>query len=280
MPTFDTPDPITATVELPIGELRVIASDRPDTEVEVRSTPADRDVADGVRVEFDGGELRVTGPRLGLRKLLVPTPGRSLEVEIALPAGSALTATTIYGGIEARGRLGACRARCRYGDVRVEDAATADLAATYGQVRVSGTVTGDAALGADHGGVRVHRVGGAADLRTRHGAIRADEIGGPARLTGAHGDVEVDVAEDDVHARTSHGAVRLGRVARGEVSMTSTSGRLEVGVAPDSAAWLELASTTGRVSNALTPRDDPGGFAETVAITAHSRDGDIVVRRS
>ena len=42
MPTFDTPEPITATVDLPIGEIRVVASARSDTTVDVRSAASDR----------------------------------------------------------------------------------------------------------------------------------------------------------------------------------------------------------------------------------------------
>lgn len=280
MPTFDTPEPITATVELPIGELRVHATARRDTAVTIRNSPPDRAVADAVRVEFVDGELRVTGPRLGPRALLIPTPGRSLEVEIELPTGSAVAAGTVYGGVETKGRLGACRVACRYGDIRVEDADSVALAATYGTVRVTGTVAGDADVGAEHGEVRVHRIAGSAELRGKYGAIRAHEITGALVLTGTHGDVDVDVVGADVRARNVYGAVRLGRVTRGEVSLTSTYGRLEVGIAADSAAWLDVDSSSGRVNNALSPRDDPGGYAETVSVHARSRDGDIVVRRS
>ena len=41
MPTFDTPEPITVTLELGVGDVRITASDRADTVVEVRpSDPA------------------------------------------------------------------------------------------------------------------------------------------------------------------------------------------------------------------------------------------------
>ena len=36
MPTFDTPEPISVTVEFGVGDLRIVASDRTDTMVEVR----------------------------------------------------------------------------------------------------------------------------------------------------------------------------------------------------------------------------------------------------
>ncbi|TCK21441.1 DUF4097 family beta strand repeat-containing protein [Pseudonocardia endophytica] len=280
MSTFDTPGPITATVELPIGELHVVASDRTDTVVDVRSNAEDRKQAEDVRVELVGDELRVTGPTLGLLQKLTPkTPGRSLEVEIALPAGSSLTARSGYGGIRAEGRLGACAVHTKYGDVRIDDARSATLSVGYGLVRVNGTVDGDADLTADHGGVQVKRVGGAASIRSKHGAIHADEIGGDAQLTGGYGDIDIDDAQSDVRVRTTYGNVRLGRVARGEVSLTNSHGRMDVGIAGTSAAWLDV-DTTGRFSNDLSPRDDPDGFAETVSVHARSQDGAIVIRRA
>ena len=279
MPTFDTPEPITATIELPIGELRIVATDRPDTVVEVRAEPADQAVADAVRVELVGTELRVTGRKLGLRLLQIPTPGRSVEVEVALPAGSALTARTTYGGIRVEGRLGDVDVRCSYGDVRVEDTGSLKAAAAYGQVHADGIVAGDADVTSDHGGIRLRHVTGSADLRSKHGAIRADVVAGELRLANSHGDVEVDDAAAGVDARTSFGAIRLARVHRGEVSVTSTHGRIDVAVDPDSAVWLEV-DTKGRVRNDLTPREGPEGFGEAVTLRARSREGDIVVRRA
>jgi len=278
MPTFDTPDPIALAVDLPIGGLHVVASERADTTVEVRSSPGDRSYADGVTVDLAGGELRVTGPKLGLRTLLVPTPGRSLEVEIGLPTGSSLAARTVYGAVTVEGRLDHCRGQVSYGDVRIGDAGAVELTTSYGQVR-AGDVAGDATITADHGDVRVDRVGGTATVRSRHGAVRLGEVEGETRLSGSHGDMDVDHALGNVAARTAHGTVRLGRVVRGEVSLTSTHGRLEVAVDPGSAVWLD-ADTDGRVRNSLNPREGPDGFGESVSILFRSRDGDVVVRRS
>lgn len=280
MPTYETPGPITATVRLPIGELRVVASDRTDTTVEVRADSADRDYADRIHVELTGDDLRVTGPALGLLQKLTPrTPGRSVLVEIGLPTGSAVTASTGYGSLSAEGRFGHCALHSDYGDVRVDDATSAELSAGYGQIRVTGTVDGDVTARSDHGGLRLERIGGRADLRSTYSAIRAGTVAGTAELTGSHGDIEIDGLEGDVRVRTAHGNVRLGRVHRGEVSLTSTHGRIDVGIGADSAAWLDL-DTSGRVRNALAPREDPGGFAETVSVHARSREGDIVIRRA
>ena len=61
MPTFDTPEAITATVELGVGDLRILARDRGDTIVEVRpSDPtkkSDVTAARQTRVEYANGRL-------------------------------------------------------------------------------------------------------------------------------------------------------------------------------------------------------------------------------
>ena len=47
MPTFDTPEPVAAVVELVVGDVRITASDRDDTAVEVR--PSDESHEPDVR---------------------------------------------------------------------------------------------------------------------------------------------------------------------------------------------------------------------------------------
>lgn len=40
MPNFDTPEPISVTLELGVGNVRITASDRTDTTVDVRPSDA------------------------------------------------------------------------------------------------------------------------------------------------------------------------------------------------------------------------------------------------
>jgi hypothetical protein len=60
MPVFDTPKPVTATLDLVLGDARITASDRVDTVVEVRpSDPsADLDVktAEQTCIEYADGQ--------------------------------------------------------------------------------------------------------------------------------------------------------------------------------------------------------------------------------
>ena len=96
MPIFETPEPISVTVELALGEVRIVASDRTDTVVEVRpSNPAQKsDVAAAAqtRVEYSDGRLVVRGPK-GWKQHMWFGARESIDIEIELPAGSRCAAT-------------------------------------------------------------------------------------------------------------------------------------------------------------------------------------------
>src|SRR5580692_972386 len=91
MPTFDTPEPISVSLELAVGDIRIAATDRDDTVVEVRpSDPAkkaDVTAAEQTRVEYVDGRLLVKAPK-GWRQYSWRGGGESIDVEIAVPAGS------------------------------------------------------------------------------------------------------------------------------------------------------------------------------------------------
>jgi hypothetical protein len=63
MPTFATPEPITATLTTAGAQVRVAASDRPDTVVLVepinKANKSDVKVAENTEVEFSAGDLSI-----------------------------------------------------------------------------------------------------------------------------------------------------------------------------------------------------------------------------
>jgi len=67
MPTFATPEPILADLEPVVGNVRIVASDRTDTVVEVvpldASNASDVKAAEQTVVEFSGGKLSVRAPK-------------------------------------------------------------------------------------------------------------------------------------------------------------------------------------------------------------------------
>ena len=66
MPTFSTPDPITLNFDVAVGHIRITASRRNDTVVEVFPSNSAREVdvrvAEQTRVEFAGGRLQIKTP--------------------------------------------------------------------------------------------------------------------------------------------------------------------------------------------------------------------------
>jgi hypothetical protein len=91
MPIFTTPEPISAVVDLPLGDVSFMASDRSDTVVEVRPTDPnsaeDVRLAEQTRVDFSNGKLEVKAPR-SWRDYLPMRTSASVDVTIELPEGS------------------------------------------------------------------------------------------------------------------------------------------------------------------------------------------------
>src|SRR5690242_545246 len=102
MPKFDTPQPITATAEISAGSVRMVASDRDDTVVDVRprdeSSSHDVRAAEQVRVEFNNDGLLVSSRR----GFSFPRRG-AVIVDIALPSGSRLNTAAASADITADG---------------------------------------------------------------------------------------------------------------------------------------------------------------------------------
>ena len=138
MPTFDTPGPISAVIDLVVGDARITASDRDDTTVEIRPSDAshqqDVRAAEQTRVEYSAGRLLVTAPRQrGLS--LFGRPG-SIDVTIDLPTGSDVYGDASAVAFRSVGRLGECRVKTSAGDVQLEQTGPVEVRArtSYGDI--------------------------------------------------------------------------------------------------------------------------------------------------
>jgi hypothetical protein len=280
MPTFATPTPISATIELAAGDVRIVASDRTDTVVEVRPRDEsdDHDVraAGLTRVEFADGKLTVKAPK----PLQMYFAGRSgtVHVTVSVPSGSDLRGSTLDGELRCEGSLGACTFRTYDGDITLHDAQTVRLTTTNGRITAD-RVAGDVHI-TGSGDIELTEVGGSAWVRNLNGPSWIGDAAGPVRVHSAHGDILIDRAGPGVVARTAHGSVRLGDVAQGSAVLQTASGEIEVGVRKGTAAWLDVKSLSGQVRNGLEESGGPGTTERTVQIRARTLDGDIVIRRS
>src|ERR671912_3031321 len=130
MPTFDTPKPIPAPVELGVGAPRIVASDPTAPLVEVPpSAPAkkaDVTAAEQTRVEYAGGRLLIKAPK-SWRQLTWRGGGESVDVQVELPAGSHLRGETGVAALRCQGRLGECRYKTGVGDIQLDQAGAVQL---------------------------------------------------------------------------------------------------------------------------------------------------------
>ena len=282
MPTFDTPEPISVTVELDVGDLRIVASDRTDTMVEVRPTDAakkaDVAAAEQTRVEYAGGRLLIKAPR-GWRQYSFRGGGESIDVQVELPAGSHLQGETGVAALRCSGRLGECRYKSGVGDIRLDQAAAVQLRTGVGDITVEGA-DGDAELTTGSGSLRIDRVGGAAVVKNSNGDTWIGEVAGDLRVNAGNGRISVDQARETVAAKSANGDVRLGEVAHGSVLAQTAFGKVEIGIRDGVAAWLDLNTRFGNVNNDLDASGRPGQDEEAVEVRARTAFGDITVHRS
>ncbi|SHF82127.1 DUF4097 family beta strand repeat-containing protein [Geodermatophilus nigrescens] len=263
MPTFDTPGPISARIEVVYGAVHVRADDRHDTTVTVRpqnaASSADVAAAEATQVTFRDGELLVRSA--SRPRLLFFGSGPEVEVDVVLPAGSSLDVRVTAGDVTCTGRLGTADLECKHGSVRLDRA---------GRLRArssSGTITAGA-------------VDGEVEATTSYGDVRVGETGGPARLETGYGDVTVDRVLGPLTGSTKYGQVRVGQAVRGSLVLETAYGEIEAGIPEGTAAWLDVSSGAGRVRNLLTETEGPEGAGETVEIHARTSYGDVLVRRA
>ncbi|MFD4356301.1 GIN domain-containing protein [Nocardia sp. NPDC058518] len=161
MPTFQTPQPITVAIDVPCGDVTVVAADRTDTVVEVRpadtSSKADVRAAEQIQVEFAGGKLSVEAPKKW--KTFTPFGGNPVvSVTVEVPIGSVLDATVAMGRLVSIGEFDQSDLEVSAGDIVVE------------------------------------RPGGSVTAKTAKGNIRVDEASrGVLRLETSMGDLEVGI---------------------------------------------------------------------------------------
>ncbi|WP_406202336.1 DUF4097 domain-containing protein [Kitasatospora sp. NBC_01560] len=216
MQKFDTTAPITTVLDIPAGHVRLIASDRTDTTVEVR--PADaakgRDVkaAEQTTVEYRDGVLRIA--TAGPKGQLFGSSG-SLEITVQLPAGSNVEATATAAELRVVGRLGDIAFEGAYRQIEIDEAASLRLTAVDGDVEI-GRLGGPATISTARGDIRItEAVRGAVVLSTQSGDISVGAAPGVSAALDAgtgHGRISNGLRNDgtaelDIRATTPHGNI-------------------------------------------------------------------------
>jgi len=281
MPVFDTPQPIIATVEVGVGDIRIAASERADTVVDVRpsdpSRSEDVQAAEQARVELTGGGLLVKTAK-NWKRWSPFSDGGSIEVSIGLPAGSQLIVDSGVASVRATGTLGETRISSA-GDIHLESTGALRARAGFGQIEVE-QVAGDADISSGSGTARIGAIDGSATIKNSNGDTWVGHVERDLRIKNANGNIAVGRADGTVVAKTANGDVRLGAVVRGTVVAESGRGGLEIGIASGTAAYLDLHTQFGRVDSELEGSAAPQSPTETVEVRARTGFGDIWVRRA
>ena len=283
MYTYETPEPISVTVELSTGNVRIVATDRADTIVDVRpgdeSRKADKGAAAQARVEFADGQLLVKAPPpRGLGNYVSVGRGDSIDVTIELPAGSKIQGSGTRAVFRSQGRLGDCGFQNVFGTVELDQTGSLDLQTVGGDILVE-EATGHVKVSSVSGQVRVHRVHGTVEIGSASGDLSVGEASGDLLLNTGKGRISVEAAHASLRAQTGMGNIRVGEIVRGSVELGTGTGGIEVGVRNGTAAWVDASSRMGTVQNMLDAHDDPSRFDETVELRVRGF-RDVVIRRS
>ncbi|HWW09100.1 MAG TPA: DUF4097 family beta strand repeat-containing protein [Candidatus Acidoferrales bacterium] len=277
MPTFDTPGPIAATVVVAGARVRVTASDRTDTVVLVEpidtASKKDVTVASKTKVDFAGGQLSVKTTVSGDKN-------GSVVITIDLPAGSSLVAYLAHSRVHADGSFGECELHMASGQVQLDriSALQANIAAgevTIGHIAERATIDGGAFA------MRISEVketvkltsSGAGQTWIGHASADLD-------LSSGHGGFDIDRADGSVTAKTADGAIRIGRLTRGQAELLNRSGNIEVGISEGTAASVDANSERGLVRNSVPSQENPDTSDNQVTVHARTRYGDIIIQRA
>ncbi|MEV8537228.1 DUF4097 family beta strand repeat-containing protein [Streptomyces sp. NPDC051211] len=280
MPIFVTPKPIRATVELDVGNVWIIASERSDTIVDVRpfdsADPRDASAADQTRIDYAAGKLVVSVPKARDRS----RAGGAVAIVIHLPAGSTVYGDGVAADFRCDGQLGECRLTNDCGHIRLARTGALHVTSGLGNVTVD-RAEGDVEVTADCGDVRIHSIDGTAAVRRSKGDTLLGEVTGDTGVFTESGDIHIGRTHAAVEARTSQGDVRIDETLHGPLVLETASGQLEVGIADGTATQLDLDARSGTVYRSLDLFDNLLGTPEEV-VQVHARTviGDIVVRRS
>lgn len=276
MPTFATPGPIAATVEVAGAQVRVTASDRTDTVVLVepinQASRTDVKVAEKTKVDFAGGQLSVkttaSGDKTG-----------SVAITIDLPTGSSLAAYLAHSDVHADGSFGECQLHLASGRVQLDriNALQANIAS--GEVAID-HIAGRADIEGGAFAMRIGEVKGTVGISNSGGQAWIGHALADLELGSASCDFDIDRADGSVTATTASGAIRIGRMTHGQAKLMNGSGNIEVGISEGAAASIDVNSERGAVHNFVSSHPEPGASDDKVSIHARTRHGDITIQRA
>lgn len=263
--TFPLDGPINLLVQIAHGSVTVEAEDAVEhATVVVEPGTKGAELLDQTVVAMRGRTLTVvTERRDGLfdRALFGRRAGRTLDVKVLVPTGTAVKISTETAPITIVGRVGG-----------------ADLA--FGAADVTlGYVERDLRLRYGSGRARAVQVGGSVDLRAGSGSAQFGAIGGDLRASCGSGDLDIGVIRGAARSRSGSGTARLAEV-HGDVDLATGSGGLAIGLPTGVTARLDVHSGSGHVNSDLPIEDKPASTSEIITVRARTGSGDVRLFRA
>ena len=283
MKTFAAPQPITAIVDVILGDIRVTASDRDDCTVTIRPRDelrqADVRAAEAAQVEFANNHLTVRVSKSWQRFTGASKNDGAVTVEVSLPTDSTLRATTGKGDIRGEGELGQTATRTGLGNIRLDGVGTLRARTGLGDITVD-DVTADATVTTNTGALRLGSIHGSATIKNSNGSVEIAECGRYAHVRTASGDISIGRALTSISAVSAAGDIRIAEVSAGSVTARTGAGAVEIGVRDGITAWLEATARYGAVRNGLTASEAPDASTAPVEIHARSVGGDVTISKA
>lgn len=276
MPTFATPAPIAATVQVAGAQVRVTTSDRTDTVVLVepidKASQSDVKVANKTKVDFAGGQLSVKTTASGNKN-------GSVAITIDLPAGSSVVAYLAHSGVHAEGSFGECELHVASGRVQFDRIRALQANISSGEVTI-GHIAERANIDGAAFAMRISEVGDTVKLSSSGGQTWIGHASADLDLSSGHGGFDIDRADGSVTAKTGDGAIRIGRLTRGQAELLNRSGNIEVGISEGTAASIDVSSERGAVHNLVSSQGNSDPTDDKVMVHARTRHGDIIIQRA
>ena len=277
------PNPISATIDVVVGDVRISAGDRATTVV---------DGAPQRRVQRRGRQGRRADPRRVRRR---PAAGQGAEAALVAAAQRRRVdrrddraarrlarARRRRAGATSTATAGSatCRIKTGLGHIRLEqadDAEPQERRRRHHRRPRDGPRRGHRRLGR-RARARARRQRGDQELQRRHLGRRGRAA--TCGVNAANGNIAVDVAHASVVAKSANGDVRLGEVVRGSVVL-ETAARRPRGRHPRGHRRLARRQRRGRpaCTTRSTPPTPPSRRPRRVEVRARTSVGDIVIRR-
>jgi DUF4097 and DUF4098 domain-containing protein YvlB len=278
MRTFETPGATALSVQTGAGHVRVSAEETARTTVELTPLNAagEESVAEA-RVEQNGRTVVVHLPRArgGLFRA-----GPSVGIVITCPHGTSLNVKADSADVRATGTFGDAVVTTGSGDIDVDTVTRAAKLKTGSGAVTAGDVGEALVASTGSGNIDVGHTSRHAFLTVGSGDISVGELGGEAVTKTGSGDVEVGRLDGRLLTKTGSGSLTVRRARSGVVTARGASGNVDIGIEEGTAAWLDVSTVSGRISQELGEADAPGADQQRVEITAHTVSGNLRVHRS